>query len=174
VEESESDPDKERAMGYLLNVGEIIGFAVNIEKSGYEFYVEAMKRFSDSDIVRLFQYLADEEFKHEKLFQKLRQGLESFNPPESYDGEYQAYMTEFCKTHVLANRDAFLARLKSVSGLNDVLEMALAFEKDSVVFFTELKRIVGGERADALEAVIQEEMAHVRRILQLKMARSAS
>ena len=53
-------------MSYLLDVKEILGFAVYIEQRGYEFYVEAMKKFPDPRATELFQYLADEEFKHEK------------------------------------------------------------------------------------------------------------
>ena len=58
-------------MTYLLDVKEILEFAVFIEERGYEFYVDAMKKFSEARITELFQYLADEEFKHEKVFKKL-------------------------------------------------------------------------------------------------------
>ncbi len=158
-------------MGYLLNVNEVLDFAIHIEHHGYEFYVESMKRFNDPDLLRLFQYLADEEFKHEKAFRVLRDSLGSFTPPDSYDGEYQAYMGEFCKAHALANRDVFRARLESLTGPDALLDMALEFEKDSVVFFTELKHIVGRDKHNAVDKVIREEMAHVRRIFDLKRER---
>ena len=58
-------------MSYLLDVKEILEFAVYIEERGYEFYVGAMKKFGEPRATELFQYLADEEFKHEKVFKKL-------------------------------------------------------------------------------------------------------
>ncbi len=152
-------------MGYLLNVSEVLEFAVYIEQNGYEFYVEAMKKFADPDMTELFQYLADEEFKHEKFFAKLKEAAGHFTPPESYDGEYQAYMKEFCKAHSLANREAIKPKLAKLKTMNEVLDMALGFEKDSVVFFSELKGVVHSEQSGPVEKVIREELVHIRKIM---------
>ena len=85
-------------MSYLLDVKEILEFAVYIEERGYEFYVGAMKKFSEARITELFQYLADEEFKHKEFFKKLLEQSGGIKG-ESRDPEYQAYMREFCKAH---------------------------------------------------------------------------
>jgi rubrerythrin len=155
-------------MSYLLELKEILEFAVYIEARGYEFYVGAMKKFSEARITELFQYLADEEFKHEELFKKLlEQGGGSKG--ESRDPEYHAYLREFCKAHSLADRDAAAARLAKASGIEDVLDMAMAFEKDSIVFFSELKEIYGKGNAAAVDRVIHEEMGHLRKIFQMKL-----
>jgi rubrerythrin len=148
-------------MSYLLDVKEILEFAVYIETRGYEFYVGAMKKFGEARITELFQYLADEEFK-----QLLEQsgGIKG----ESRDPEYQAYMREFCKAHSLADREATAARLAKASGIGDVLDMAMGFEKDSIVFFSELKEIYSKVDSAAVDKVIHEEMGHLRKIFQMR------
>jgi rubrerythrin len=154
-------------MSYLLEVKEILEFAVFIEQRGYEFYVGAMKKFSEPRVTELFQYLADEEFKHEEFFRILLEqsgGIRGKSP----DPEYQAYMREFCKAHSLADHDVTSARLAKASGLGDVLDMAMGFEKDSIVFFSELKEMLGEGDTAAVEKVIHEEMGHLRRIFQMK------
>jgi rubrerythrin len=154
-------------MSYLLDVKEILEFAVYIEQMGYEFYVGAMKKFSEPRITELFQYLADEEFKHEEFFKKLlEQGGGSKG--ESRDPEYQAYMREFCKAHSLADREATAARLAKASGLEEVLDMAMGFEKDSIIFFSELKEIYTKGKSAAVNKIIHEEMGHLRMIFQMK------
>ena len=154
-------------MSYLLQVNEILEFAVYIEQRGYEFYIGAIKKFSEARIIELFQYLADEEFKHEEFFKKLLEQSGGITG-ESRDPEYQAYMREFCKAHSLADREATTARLAKASGLEDVLDMAMGFEKDSIVFFSELKEIYAKGNSAAVDKIIHDEMGHLRKIFQMK------
>jgi rubrerythrin len=155
-------------MSYLLAVKEILEFAVYIEEQGYEFYVGALKKFSEPKVTELFQYLADEEFKHEEFFKKLLKQDGEIKSGHD-DPEYQAYMREFCKAHSLADREVTAARLAKASGLEDVLEMAMGFEKDSIVFFSELKEIYAQGKSLAVEKIIHEEMGHLRKIFQMKL-----
>ncbi len=154
-------------MSYLLDVKEILEFAVYIEQRGYEFYVGAMKKFSEPKATELFQYLADEEFKHEEFFKKLLEQSGGMKG-ESRDQEYQSYMREFCKAHSLANREATAARLAKASGLDEILDMAMGFEKDSIIFFSELKEIYTKGNSAAMDKIIHEEMGHLRKIFQMK------
>jgi rubrerythrin len=154
-------------MSYLLDVKEILEFAIYIEQRGYEFYVGAIKNFGEPRITELFQYLADEEFKHEEFFKKLLEQSGGIKA-ESPDPEYEAYMREFCKAHSLADRKATAARLAKASGLEEVLDMAMDFEKDSIIFFSELKEIYTKGNSAAVDKIIHEEMGHLRKIFKMK------
>jgi rubrerythrin len=154
-------------MSYLLSVKEILEFAVYIEERGYEFYIGAMKKFPEPRATQLFQYLADEEFKHEKVFKKLmEQGGEA--APGEADAEYQDYMRAFVKAHQLGDKEAINAKLARVADLQGVLELAMGFEKDSIVFFSELKESFARGNSGPIEKVIREEMGHLRKIFQMK------
>ena len=156
-------------MSYLLAIKEVLEFAVHIEKRGYEFYVGAMKKFGEARVTELFQYLADEEFKHEEFFKKLLEqsgGIKGENP----DPEYQAYLREFCKAHSLGDREAVNEKLARLSGLEEILDLAMGFEKDSIIFFSELKELYGKGHAGPVDRVIHEEMGHLRTIFQMKQA----
>ena len=154
-------------MSYLLDVNEILGFAVYIEERGYEFYVEAMKKFHEPRATELFQYLADEEFKHEKVFKRLV-GQDGGLKKGEHDAEYQAYMREFVKAHQLGDTEAVNRKLARLSTLEDILDLAMGFEKDSIVFFSELKEAYAKGHTAALDRVIHEEMGHLRKIFQMK------
>jgi len=156
-------------MSYLLAVNEILEFAVYIEERGYEFYVGAMKKFGEPGATRLFQYLADEEFKHEKIFKKLMQqgGDVRKGTP---DPEYQAYLREYCKAHALGDREAIHEKLARLSTLEEILDLAMDFEKDSIVFFSELRELYAKGQAGPVDKIIREEMGHLRTIFQMKQA----
>ncbi|MBU4267738.1 MAG: ferritin family protein [Acidobacteria bacterium] len=154
-------------MSYLLSVQEILEFAVYIEERGYEFYIGAIKKFREARITKLFQYLADEEFKHEKVFKKLLK-LSGEIKGGKRDPEYQAYMHEFCKTHSLGDREAVNAKLAKLSSLEEILDLAMDFEKDSVIFFSQLKEMYAKGNTAAIDKIIHEEMGHLRKIFQIK------
>jgi rubrerythrin len=156
-------------MGVLFEVKEVLDFAVYIEQNGYEFYSEASKKFSDRKIVALFEYLALEETKHEKLFKDLAKSSNTFDAEESYEGEFNAYMKEFCASHSLANRDTIRTSLENLKTFEDVLDKALSFEKDSVVFFSELKYMGIFDRGQVIDKVIQEELDHLRKLLKFRI-----
>jgi rubrerythrin len=156
-------------MGVLFEVKEVLDFAVYIEQNGYEFYSEASKKFSDHKIVELFEYLAMEEIRHENLFKNLAKSAETFDAEESYEGEFNAYMNEFCASHSLANRDTLRASLDNLKTFEDVLDKAISFEKDSVVFFLELKYMAVFDREQVIEKVIKEELDHLRKLLKFRI-----
>ncbi len=151
-------------MGQLLNVSEIVEFAVYIEKNGYKFYVETMKKFNEERLMKLFQFMADEEFKHEEAFKRMLKEIGSVTPHESYPGEYEAYMKDFLKSHALANDAALKAKLDGIHTIEDAIQVALDFENDSIVLFTMLKRYIEKEKQHIVEAIIQEEITHIFRI----------
>lgn len=150
-------------MGNLLNVSEVVEFAVYIE-NGYKFYVETMKKFADERLLKLFQFLADEEFKHESTFKNLLKQIGSTTPHESYPGEYEAYMKDFLKTHALSNDEALKQKLDSIKTIDDAIQVALDFEKDSIILFTMLKKYIEQEKQHHVEAIIQEEILHIFKI----------
>jgi rubrerythrin len=155
-------------MGQILNVGEVVEFAIYIEQNGYKFYVETIKKFSDEKLTTLFQFLADEEVRHEKIFKELLKRTGTVTPHESYPGEYEAYMKDFLKTHALANDEALKKTLASVKTLDDAVRMALEFEKDSIVLFSMLKKHIDDDNKPYVENIIQEEITHIFKINQYK------
>jgi len=150
-------------MSDLFRVSEVIDFAVTIERHGYEFYTEAKKKFADPQFQSLFGFLANEEVKHGRTFKELAQDLRNYTPRESYEGEYEAYTREFLKSHSLANREVLQEKLAALKTIEDAIEMALHFERDSIVFFSALKRYVG-DRKEKVEEIVQEEVNHIVKI----------
>lgn len=151
-------------MGQLLNMSEVLAFAISIEQQGYKFYVESMKKLKEAKILVLFQYLADEEFKHEHIFKDLQKKIGTFSPPESYPGEFEAYSNDFIKSNFLKKIGSVQESINSATTIEKATEIALEFERDSIVFYTALKKYLGEENRDTIEKVIQEEVGHIMKI----------
>jgi rubrerythrin len=85
-----------------------------------------------------------------------------------HDAEYHSYMREFVKAHQLGDKEAVNAKLARLSTLAEILDLAMGFEKDSIVFFSELKELYTKGHTDPIDKIIQEELGHLRKIFQMK------
>lgn len=153
-------------MGQFLNISEIIGFAIKIEEVGYQFYVEAMKKIQDPDVLKLFQYLADEEFKHEHIFKELLKKAGTFTPPESHEGEYATYMKNFLENTMFREFRIDQDEINAIQDIRDAMRIALDFERNSIVFYTAMKRYLGEDKDRVIDTIIQEELDHIMKINQ--------
>ncbi len=155
-------------MSDLLNASDILEFAVYIEQKGYQFYTESAKKLNDLKLMGLFHSLAEEELRHESTFKKLQKELGSFTPQGSFDDEYRGYMKEYLKNFTPTTNEKMVKLVKKVNTVGDAVEMALGFEKDSVVFYTLLKNYISIESKKMVDNIIQEELTHVLRLNNFK------
>jgi len=77
-------------------------------------------------------------------------------------------MKDFLKTHALSNEKALKEKLDSIKTIDDAVDVALDFEKDSIVLFTMLKKYVQDENKNTVEGIIQEEITHIVEISQYR------
>ena len=71
-----------------FNASEIFQFAIRMEEDGEKFYRDMAVKFNDEKFKDFFIALADEEVIHKKIFEQMVSRIESYDPPESYPGEY--------------------------------------------------------------------------------------
>lgn len=149
-------------MSYYMNVDEIFKVGVEIERNGKAFYQAAASAAKDAGLKKLCGELAAWETKHVELFEGLRRALPaearedgSFDPAD----EESQYLRATADGHVFVkNKDvgALVARCTSPAAL---LDLAIEFEKDSVVFYSALKQLL--PKAQGLDALIDEELRHI-------------
>ncbi len=155
-------------MGKMLNINEILDFAIKIEQNGYAFYTRVAKKFNNLKIMKLIHYLAEEELRHESLFKALKKKKGIFTPHESYEGEYSIYTEEFLRSHFLSTRESINKSIMIIKDEVDVIDFAIDFEKDSIVFFTTLKTFITEDKEDVIERIIKEEVNHLKKLFVLR------
>ena len=100
------------------------------------------------------------EDQHEKTFKNMRAELsEKEKESTVFDpaGEAGLYLRALADTRVFFEKEIDLSSLKSI------FKAAIAAEKDSIVFYLGMKDAVPGDRGkQRIEAIIQEEMRHIR------------
>lgn len=152
-------------MSYYMNADEIFQVGVEIETNGKAFYEAAAAAAAEPGVRALCRELAGWEAKHIELFASLRRALPAtaregqvFDP----DSEEQAYVKAAADSHVFVKNKDVAALAAGCRTGRELLDVAIGFEKDSVVFYAAMKALVPPElAAQSIDALVEEELKHV-------------
>jgi len=151
----------------VFSVNEIIELAVQIEHNGYAFYNEAIKHTGlDIQSKDLLTILRDQELTHEKIFLALRDDEDLKFLTLSQDWEMVAsYLKAIVDARIFNTEDAAIQLATKAQNVMDILDYAIQFEKDTLLFFHTIKDTLSHLKAqDAVARIIHEEISHVLRL----------
>jgi rubrerythrin len=151
-----------------FTAAEALEMAMEIEKNGETFYNAVAAKSSDSDAKALFEDLAVQERGHYKVFQKMLQDVAPAPvlPVDIYD-EYQAYVQTALDNALFAGPDKALALAEQAEDKEAALRAALGFEKDTLLFFYDVRDMVSERDQETISGIIREEKKHVRRLARM-------
>ncbi len=151
-------------MAHYFHANEIANVAVEIERKGQEFYLQAARKATTSKVREMFEFLAEEETRHEGIFRSMLARLGKVGvPPWATREEYMQYIEALIESHLLFNS---LGRryLEQARDELEVIDMAMGFEKDTMLFFLEMKELVPNSEKYAVEQCYEEERTHLRQL----------
>jgi len=144
----------------MFTIDEILDLAIQLEKNGEAVYRDALSRVDDSDLASALRWLADDEAQHIETFSQLKTALTADERRRRPAFSEQAFFQQIVAGQTFSLGEADIPRLDTVATL---LELALEFERDTVVFYEMLGTFVqdpGAQRV--LRRVLQEEEHHVK------------
>ena len=152
-------------MEQIFTADEIFGVGVEIEKNGREFYTAAASETAGKSIRKLLQGLAIWENTHIEIFSNLRKRLSQEAKNENlYDpnDEIALYLKATADNHVFIKNSNMEALAAGCTTAADILNLALSFEKDSVVFYASVREAVAAGSGKAeVEQLMHEELTHI-------------
>jgi len=152
-------------MSLDFNADEIFQMAEQTERNGREFYSRGAKRMGEPRTAQLLLGLAVMEGEHEKIFASMRAGLsEQERKATVFDPDHQAsaYLRAWADGHVFDVRSNPAQKLTGKEKVQDILQMAIGLEKDSVVFYVGMKDAVPERLGRSkIDGIIKEEMSHI-------------
>ena len=154
----------------VFSAAEAFEIAMQIEKNGEVFYHAVAARMADPSVKKLFQELAAQEQRHYEVFQKMAEtvvGAASPTAPDAERDEYQVYLQATLDNALFAGSDKALALAEQARDRQAALRVAIGFEKDTLLFFYDLRDMTGPAEQKAVNGIIQEEKQHLRRLAKL-------
>ena len=155
-------------MGYHFNADEIFEMAEQIERNGARFYRRASEQVTSSDTSTLLLKFAAMEDIHEKTLISMRaemvkQGQAvTVDPVFDPDGEAGMYLRAIADGRIFDTRVDPAESLTGEETMEDILQLAIGREKDSVIFYLGMKDMVSERLGkDKIDGIIKEEIGHV-------------
>ena len=156
-------------MSVVFSGEEIIRIAVKTEEAGYEFYKMALQNASTDELKNLFDYLAKEELKHKETYEGLTDaiGETAQGVPVDWD-ELGLYIKAMTDSSFFLGGDKSINLAAKASDDKKAVDFAIQFEKDTLLFFHQLKEVVKPANQPVIERIIQEEKEHIKRLANIK------
>lgn len=143
----------------LLNISEIYQIAIKIEENGTKFYSTWAKKVKEKKLKDVFQALSYAEVEHKKTFEKMLKEIENYEPREVYPEEYFQYLRAYADGLVF-NLKEIEKKSKQIKSVEKALEFAIEREKDSILYYQEVKNILPKSQHKEIEKIINEERKH--------------
>jgi rubrerythrin len=152
-------------MGITFNADEIFEMAEEIERNGAKFYREAANMTTDEKIKQMLLDMAVMEDGHLHTFEEMRKEL---GPEEKAqmvfdpDNESVLYLQTMANGRGYEGKVSLMEKLTGKETPEEILNIAVDAEKNSVVFYVGLKDLVPARAGkDRVENIIKEEMGHI-------------
>jgi rubrerythrin len=145
----------------ITSLESVLDLAVWLEKHGQFFYEKAGQAAKEAGIKELFGVLATEEGKHCAIYTDLYE----FYTGKSAEGE--ELLGEYGRFIQLLIRE-IAGALEFEGGLTqeELINRALQFEKNTLLFFNEVKPLFRGKAGTIIEAVCREEKRHIEQLME--------
>ncbi len=150
-----------------FNSSDIVKYAVQIEKNGRDFYDQAAKSVKSDRAKKVLEFLSNEEQQHISDFENILNQIPGNEPKERYPGEYADYMLALVEESLFTKNKRGYDSARAIRNDKQALELAIGFEKDSILFYYEMKRFVWEGLHKNIEKIIAEEQEHLKKLSEL-------
>jgi len=146
----------------MFTVRDLSELAAQLEKNGEKIYRRALAKVSDPGLVALLQWLADEEADHARWFADLAKSDRRRPVSDQLEKMGRQMMADSLKHQAFSLGEADFDKIVSKKQL---IELAVEFEEDTVLFYNMLREFVDDAQALAnLDIIIAEEQRHIKRL----------
>lgn len=155
-------------MSIVFSVSELINIAIGIERRGITFY-DIMARSTDDEMARdVFQGLADMERGHIQIFQDMLGEADNYQSSETSSEEYAGYLQALIDSAVFTD-DAITSEMATQADSDiQALELGINTEKDSILFYYQMRDIMPQSALSMINRIIAEEKSHLRQLSEIK------
>jgi len=155
-------------MSISFSGSELINIAIGVEKRGIAFYDTMVKSTRNTEARKVFQSLTDMERQHIQIFQNMLAEADKYQMPDAYAAEYTTYLQALVDSAVFTD-DFITSEMATRVGSDiEAIELGISAEKDSILFYYEMKEIMPKRAQLTVNKILAEEKSHLRLLSELK------
>ncbi|MBI4284511.1 MAG: ferritin family protein [Chloroflexi bacterium] len=140
---------------------EILELAIEIERNGRDFYTALASKASEKEVQAVFRRLAARELEHENTFRDMLKHLGGYQVPPGYAGEHYQYIRSVAQANIFASEKAKKILASKIMTDVEAIEVGIGFEKDAILFYSEMRGMLPKPDQDIVDAILAEEKKHL-------------
>jgi rubrerythrin len=146
----------------------LINIAIGIERNGSAFY-DIMARSVENTMTRdVFLFLADMEREHIQVFQDMLSEVDRYQISETRTEKRADYLQALVDNAVFSD-DMITSEMTTQTDTDiKALELSIGAEKDSILFYYEVKDLLPKQGQSLIDKIITEEKSHLRQLSEIK------
>jgi rubrerythrin len=145
-----------------ISIGkEFLEVAIEIEKNGRSFYESIARQDRPKEVRDVFARLAVREKEHENTYREIMNRLGGYNPRTQYAGEHDQYISQLASSSIFTAEQA--RRILTKKAMTDIeaIEFGINLEKDSILFYSEIRGMVPLQDQELIDIITNEEKKHL-------------
>ncbi|MBA4369043.1 MAG: hypothetical protein C0403_15545 [Desulfobacterium sp.] len=145
----------------IKSIESVLDVAIWLEKRGKEFYENAVSSVRDNDEIKtMLLFLIEQEKNHEAMYKSLSKKITG--DPTLQDelfGEYGMFI------RLLISEITESMKFDHSMSLDQLIQTAIQFEKDTLLYFHEIKKLFKEKDSIAIQTICDEERNHIRLLM---------
>ena len=159
-------------MGIFFTGRELIEIGIGIEKNGAAFYESLAESTGDAGLQGIYTHLADREREHAEIFRNMLGTSGDYRLPQPLTGEYDAYLKALVDSLIFTDDGTARAMARNAGSDMEAVQTALRVEKDSILYYREMRNLVRRTDRTIVDTLIEEERGHIGQLTELKKSLS--
>ncbi|MDY6842647.1 MAG: ferritin family protein [Thermodesulfobacteriota bacterium] len=155
-------------MDTFIKGSEVIQVAIKIEENGYAFYRFLANLAVDETLKETFLFLAEEEKGHIESFRYLFTLLKQYQVTPEKGEEYRSHLQTLADLNVFTKDDVVNGLSQKIKNEEEAISFAMSFERDSILFFYEIREMLAESDKKVIEALIDQEKSHLSKLAGLR------
>jgi len=148
--------------------GEVLQKAVEMERKGAAFYESIAKSAQDAGLRDLCLTLAEEEKRHEAAFGNMLSEHGDFRTEFSHDYyEYLEGLEYLSESGFFKDDSETVQSVLASENWTELILAAMRIERDSILYYQEMKPYVNPQAHPVLEDIIGQERGHFQKLLSM-------
>ncbi|MEN1759090.1 MULTISPECIES: ferritin family protein [Anoxynatronum] len=151
-------------MAVEFNAGKLLQVLVRNEAKVAELYTNLAAQMEVGKGANLFQLLAEDEKRHEKIYTELLNRLPAAGVAEVSE-EDLAYLESLMENDMFADVDVAMEKIKGKYTKDEALEIAEKVERDGIMYIYELQTLFPDLAPAEMKKILNEERRHLQAVL---------
>lgn len=146
-------------MTEMFLLEDLLNLLIELEELGNKHYSKMVEMTENAELKKLFHRLSLEEAKHKEIYLSYKEKKINI-VTDVITSEYKAYLDV-----VLQNTLSFLKGNQSIKDFQEGYTIAIQLEKETLLFLSEMKKIIVKDFHDDIENLMDQERQHLKYLL---------